>query len=400
MAIQIDADQAAFERIAAAVVERATDLFGGRVTVNDDRDIVVASNDPELVGQSLSDFAHEARGDSIRVPLRLDGYVGEVVVAETVDGEVVSPRLARALVDLIVDQVTVVDRLPHQHELKNRFIYDVLHGSGRDDAALLREAKLLGMDLEPPRAVVLIDAADYILAARDGDGGANEAEIARRALVVTGSIVGFFQLPNATICAYLGGGEVAVLKASNTRNLATWVDDAAELEREREQAGASWANLAALKRAARALATRLRADTRVHVSVGVGRYHPGLRGLAMSYADARAALSLGRRVCGQSGVHCLDELGVAAFVGLADEQTKVDLAQHLLSPLDHEPDLLATLAGFFAANCVPSVAATEIGVHRNTLAYRLDKIASLTGLDPRRFDDAVQIRLALVLRAL
>ena len=48
----------------------------------------------------------------------------------------------------------------------------------------------------------------------------------------------------------------------------------------------------------------------------------------------------------------------------------------------------------------PSLAATELSIHRNTLSYRLDKIASLTGLDPRRFDDAVQIRLALLLRSL
>ncbi|WP_369128003.1 helix-turn-helix domain-containing protein [Ligilactobacillus salivarius] len=39
-------------------------------------------------------------------------------------------------------------------------------------------------------------------------------------------------------------------------------------------------------------------------------------------------------------------------------------------------------------------------MHRNTLNYRLDKIASLIGLDPRRFDEAVQIRLALLLRKL
>ena len=42
----------------------------------------------------------------------------------------------------------------------------------------------------------------------------------------------------------------------------------------------------------------------------------------------------------------------------------------------------------------------RLSIHRNTLSYRLDKIASLTGLDPRRFDDAVQIRLAVVLRSL
>jgi carbohydrate diacid regulator len=122
--------------------------------------------------------------------------------------------------------------------------------------------------------------------------------------------------------------------------------------------------------------------------------------LTASYRDARAALALGRLFRREDDVYCLDELGVAAFIGVADEGTKIDLARHLLSPLDHEPQLLETLDAFFVENCRPSLAATRLGIHRNALGYRLDKIASLTGLDARRFDDAVQIRLALLLRSL
>ena len=55
---------------------------------------------------------------------------------------------------------------------------------------------------------------------------------------------------------------------------------------------------------------------------------------------------------------------------------------------------------FFAENCCPSSTASQLCIHRNTLSYRLDKIKLLTGLDPRQFDDAVQIRLALLLRKL
>lgn len=89
---------------------------------------------------------------------------------------------------------------------------------------------------------------------------------------------------------------------------------------------------------------------------------------------------------------------MAAFIGIADERTKQDLAAHLLSPLDHEPDLLATLLVFFDSDCNASTTATRLSIHRNTLGYRFDKIASRTGLDPRHFDHAVQIRLALLLR--
>jgi carbohydrate diacid regulator len=109
---------------------------------------------------------------------------------------------------------------------------------------------------------------------------------------------------------------------------------------------------------------------------------------------------LGRRFQDRSQIYCLDSLGIAAFVGLADERTKIDLAAHLLSPLDQEPELLETLDVFFFEDCSPSATARRLSIHRNTLSYRLNKIALLTGLDPHKFDNAVQIRLALVLRSL
>ena len=148
------------------------------------------------------------------------------------------------------------------------------------------------------------------------------------------------------------------------------------------------------------LLTTLKRETRSEIAIGIGRYHPGIRGLARSYQDARAALSLGLQFEGPNQVHCLDQLGIASFVGVADERTKIDLAAHLLSPLDHAEELIQTLDAFFAENCCPSSTASKLKIHRNTLRYRLDKIASLTGLDPRVFDHAVQIRLALVVRLL
>src|SRR5205814_7325724 len=99
----------------------------------------------------------------VRVPIRLDAQVGEVIVAEPASGEAISPRLTQALVELVVNQTAVVDRLPNEHELKNKFIHDLLRGPIGDEADLRREAQILAMDLTRPRAVILVDAADYIL---------------------------------------------------------------------------------------------------------------------------------------------------------------------------------------------------------------------------------------------
>ena len=294
-----------------------------------------------------------------------------------------TPRAREAMARLarVLAASSEVAPAPTAPELRDRFIFDLLLGSAPDEAATIRQAEILGMDLRRPRSVLLLDLSPPPRTpARDW----GEA-------VIRG-IVRFFHLPSDTICGYLGGHEVAVLKASSTSDLAPWA--CSRLDRDPP---ACWANLAALKRAAAELAEHLRRDLRTRVDLGVGRYQPGLSGLSHSYQDARAALSLGRRYLPGKTVYALDELGLAAWVGIIDEPTRLDLASLLVGPLDGRADLVETLEVFFHENG-SAASATRLAIHRNTLAYRLDRVVQLTGLDPRRLDDAVQLRLALLLR--
>jgi carbohydrate diacid regulator len=389
---------ACFVEIARTVTNRVAQLLDAPVVVTDDQGMIITSsegNQAQLPGQ------WEDSADSVvnflRLPLRHRTESGEIIIGEPCSQESVSPRLVQVLVELVINQTANSQYLNlNQHELKNQLIYDLLHGRVRDEIVALNRARQLGMDLTPPRAVILINAADYVLGQPEAGHPLLEADQYRRTRIIIRSIVDFFHLPNDTICADLGKGEVCVLKASDTKNLDIWANG----EDNSRGSGSSWANLVALKRAADALLMYLRHETGACTDIGIGRYHPGISGLARSYEDARAALSLGTRFQGHNRVHCLGELGMAAFVGVSDESTKVDLAKYLLSPLDHEPELLGTLNCFFSENCCPSSTAKQLSIHRNTLSYRLDKIASLTGLEPRKFDDAVQMRLCLLLRSL
>src|SRR5690606_364838 len=66
---------------------------------------------------------------------------------------------------------------------------------------------------------------------------AAEVQRRRRAQLVIASVVGFFDLPNDSICAYIGDGDIAVLKASSTQDLVAWTDEDSP-----DQPAASWAN--------------------------------------------------------------------------------------------------------------------------------------------------------------
>jgi carbohydrate diacid regulator len=372
---------------AKRIVQQASQLLTAQVALVDGYGTKLAESTPDGLK------AHDGKGAVINVPIEVDEEALQLVISEPLDGGVISPRLVRMIVSSMDDQSnrTIPSLDP---DVKRTMVLQLLQGSSGDPRELRRKADILGVDLSIPRAVVLVEAVDYIHAESQVDPEIRAKRRMLRARHVISSIVAYFRLPSDAICSYLGEGEIAILKASTAHDLELWT---------REDAGAgssSWANLEALKRACGGLLHTIQRDTGTTVNVGIGRYHPGLEGLPRSYADARAALEIGRQLRGSNRLHCLDELGAAAFMGVSDFRTKSELAAHLLSPLRGARELLETLEVFFDEDCCPTSTSQRLGIHRNTLTYRLDKVKQLSGLDPRRFDDAVQIRLASVVQGM
>jgi purine catabolism regulator len=151
------------------------------------------------------------------------------------------------------------------------------------------------------------------------------------------------------------------------------------------------------------LTRRLPEGSGVVVSMGVGRVHGGPLGIRRSHQEARQALTMGRRLHGPGRLTRFDDLGVYRLLFAAQDlpelRTFHDETLGALVDYDraHGAELLRTLEAFFAARCGPKEAAAILGVHRNTVLYRLDRIRELTNLD---LDDAdVRLRLHLALCA-
>lgn len=61
----------------------------------------------------------------------------------------------------------------------------------------------------------------------------------------------------------------------------------------------------------------------------------------------------------------------------------------------YDDELITTLKQYLLDNMNMSQAAKSLYMHRNTLLYRLSRIQRLTGLNPRRFDHALKLGIAL-----
>ena len=65
-------------------------------------------------------------------------------------------------------------------------------------------------------------------------------------------------------------------------------------------------------------------------------------------------------------------------------------------PEEIDDEMLMTVNKFFENNLNVSETSRQLFVHRNTLVYRIEKLAKATGLDVRTFDDALTFKIALM----
>ena len=65
-------------------------------------------------------------------------------------------------------------------------------------------------------------------------------------------------------------------------------------------------------------------------------------------------------------------------------------------PDSFDEETLTTISKFFENNLNVSETARQLYIHRNTLVYRLEKLQKSTGLDIRKFDDALTFKIAMM----
>lgn len=142
------------------------------------------------------------------------------------------------------------------------------------------------------------------------------------------------------------------------------------------------------------LATARAAGVSVHL--GVGGAYPVSAALRWSWYEARDALaSLGE---GEEIGHAA-RLSLASLILSAEGAPVAQLAEQVLAPLErsdaeHGTLLVDTLDAWLARSGSVAEVADALGTHRNTVRYRIEQIARLSGLDPRVTADAVQFSLA------
>ena len=135
--------------------------------------------------------------------------------------------------------------------------------------------------------------------------------------------------------------------------------------------------------------------------VGIGSVANQLKDIARSFKEAQVAVEIGRVFDENITMMSYENLGIGRLI----YQLPTTLCEMFLSEVfkkgsvdSLDEETLFTIQKFFENNLNVSETSRKLFVHRNNLVYRLEKIKKLTGLDLREFDNAIVLKVALMVK--
>ena len=157
-----------------------------------------------------------------------------------------------------------------------------------------------------------------------------------------------------------------------------------------------------LEEAARTAVDMLNTEAMIKTRGSYGTIVDELRDLSRSYKEAKMAMDVGRIFDAGKRVISYNELGIGRLI----YQLPPNLCRMFIREIfgegemtEFDQETLTTIDTFFENNLNVSETARQLFVHRNTLVYRIEKLMKSTGLDIRTFEDAMTLKIALMVTA-
>lgn len=135
--------------------------------------------------------------------------------------------------------------------------------------------------------------------------------------------------------------------------------------------------------------------------VAIGSVSAGLIRINESYETAKVILDSHRIFHDSQRVLNYHKLGISGLISMIPHDVGEIFVKEVLTEEIYREigaEYMTTIQTFFENNLNISEASRKMFIHRNTLVYRLDKIKKLTGLDITKFDDAVTLKTAIMIK--
>ena len=377
------------KRLAQEIVERTMCIIPFNVNVMDVRGIILGSGIPARIGELHAgarlalDQARAVEIDNeamrtlpgtqpgVNLPLKVRGQTcGVVGVTGQPDQVRQFGELVRVMAEMILEQALLVGELQREKRYREEFVDQLVNPGITPHAELELWGVRLGVDFALPRSVVILELRNEALAPESA-----LAELQTCQQQLSG-------YDPSLLMAAVSPRELVILKPFGR------VDQAGRLAvLAREQ-------LFALDAVAR---KGLKSPSTMALGIAL----PAIEGVAISYECARQTSRIGRVRDWRARLFSYYDMSFPVLLsGLGSGWQAVQLREPLrrLQASERRSTVLRdTLTAWFTADCQFERAASLLGIHRNTLDYRLRQIGTSTGLDLARINDRLLLYAALYL---
>jgi carbohydrate diacid regulator len=397
-------------KLAQNIVEKTMGILRKNINIMDEKGVIIGSGDKSRLNQY-----HEGAAKVITEGKKLEIYSKDInhlvgakpginlpiehnnkiigVVGITGEPDEVSPfgEVIKMTVEMMLQQEFLLKELQLEQQARENFIHDLISGRmGNDPDLFITRGQIVGYDILIPRVALVMDIYQFEKTAKQSlqtFKGLKEGEIYLQRLKndVLKTIQGIFVNTPQEIVSYTGGDKFVVLKIINLK-------DSDEILRKK------------LFRMGERIKNTISQKMKFKVTIGIGEYHEDIRGISKSFKEATQALDVGTKLEGAGDIYHINDLGIGRILAEIKKDTQQEIIKKTFYSSKEvrgrkiNETLLETLKAFFDNNLSISKTAQVIYIHRNTLLYRLRRVKEITSLDPKKFDDAVQLRMALKMR--
>lgn len=373
------------KQLAQEIVDRTMKIIDCNINVMDANGRIIGSGDLERIGElhegamlAISqkrvvsiDSATAQKLQGVKPGVNLPLQINEQVVGVIgLTGEPTNitqfGKLVCMSAEMMMEQAQLLNELSQDNRIKEELILSLIQ-SDNLNSNLSEWVSKLNIDLELPRvaAVVEIDSGQLGI-----ETAMSELQNLQNALelIAKNSLVAIKSLTEI----------VVLMPALNRFN--RW--DLSEHQKKLEN-----------------LITQIKNSSPLQIRIALGNYFTqGNDKIAKSYQTAKTTMIMGKQRMPDIRNYYYQELILPVLLhGLSYDWQ----ADELLLPLrklklsDNNGVLQKTLQTWFNCNVQNSETANALFIHRNTLEYRLNKIAKLTGLNLTKLDDRILLYIAL-----
>lgn len=372
--------------LAQDIVTRTMRIIPFNVNVMDGNGVILASGKRERIGElhagavlalakkltveidAASSHSLHGAQPGINLPLAVGGQIcGAVGLSGDPDDVRQFGELVRLTAEMILEQAALTQELQGNARYREAFVLNLIRHEAAARPELERWARRLGFALERVHVAFLLE-----LPVEREDAGQSLLALQRLQMALQGR-------RDDILSAAVGPGEMVLLDS--------WDAGRKGLD-------------AMPQRRLQALTNAIREECALPFVLTMGIALPGIDGAAVSYQSARTAARLGKARDRERTVFSYYDLALPVLLSGLDTGWQ---AQQLRMPIARLPQdksramLRQTLDTWFAHHENAAATAQALGIHRNTLDYRLRRIGELCGLDLGRSEDRLLLYVSALL---